>query len=1049
MADNGIVEQIGARAVDLVSTRIKSRGLQLSRGATLVVNKAGQLSAQSFEDSGSLSVLFLLFGLVDTALRQRGNANPEFDAKATIDILRPGSGHAFDRARASRVQGPSQSIRVRLEYFRIATEVDIIFTHASNIAAVSLSPSITIGHIIGGLYRLQPEYLGPALNELGVDPQAFYDFAQRYSPETPTTNAGPADEPAIDFRDVDIGTEDPDSLSAPPGSVDASAGDTADGDRLEATATIRPADATSAHTISESVGYAQGTSSAHAVGSARNFGDIAGPRYKSLQSVMESDDITVEKLGELTGYQPTTLRQILAGSRPISRTLAGHLARLFGQSPEFWLTDNPLPRAPRTISINAQASTQPIADVRVDVLAGASADTPGSSPGTADAASMAPREIADIDLVDDEPEQDYDALGRSILAIGVARRLHRIWGRANSGDTSRARDDDRAGFLVHIDAPWGGGKTSFANYVARTLCPPSRAASRPARFLDARYPGLNVGGIFLEDPPIEPDDVERLTRLPDDQRRPWIVVPFNAWQSESCSPPWWIFYQTIRRRTFDAVRREGTRPWTPAEPVPAMPTRIDRALARYEHWIGLWIAEFWFRLWNPKVRTLLFTALLSVAVLGLLELSGTFGSSKATNGTLTSGFLVSSGIGLLLAGLTGISAVWGLGALLTEAIVPGSDTVAERLNLGNGDPFERFRRHFNATMRRVNRPVLVIIDDLDRCGPEFVVDLIRGIQTLLRSPRVVFMILGEREWIDTAFEIHNKEMKGVDFGPEQSLGARFVEKAIQMSFMLPAATAEDQTGFVRSILLGGKGAGPQTLSDELKSRVRTFANNAVSGAASATLDSAPIIERVITDLRSSGADPLPDDSDALRDQVAKAVNDTLAINATSDARVEEAIVHQLEVLADCFPPNPRQVKRIVNTITIYFAVALQRPNITPDAAFRRQLALWIIIMIEWPESWRLLVCCPELIDVIAAKNWKQALAKLAKRDAGKLPGTFAATTGALENLLADDTLCGLIRGNKAIGREGLGTPTAHVLATLTPLHRRPRRLANVSASNAV
>ena len=61
--------------------------------------------------------------------------------------------------------------------------------------------------------------------------------------------------------------------------------------------------------------------------------------------------------------------------------------------------------------------------------------------------------------------------------------------------------------------------------------------------------------------------------------------------------------------------------------------------------------------------------------------------------------------------------------VITESIVPGTNTLAERLSLGSGDPFERFRRHFYQTMKRVCRPVMVIIDDLDRCKPGFVVDL--------------------------------------------------------------------------------------------------------------------------------------------------------------------------------------------------------------------------------------------------------------------------------------------------------------------------------------
>ncbi|MDJ0931784.1 MAG: P-loop NTPase fold protein [Breoghania sp.] len=131
-------------------------------------------------------------------------------------------------------------------------------------------------------------------------------------------------------------------------------------------------------------------------------------------------------------------------------------------------------------------------------------------------------------------------------------------------------------------------------------------------------------------------------------------------------------------------------------------------------------------------------------------------------------------MGLILSGLTGISVFWAIGALFTESIRPGTNTLAGRLSLGAGDPFERFRKHFYETMERVRRLVLVVVDDLDRCKPEFIVDLVRGMQTLLRSPRVVFVVLGDRDWIERVFEVHHDKMKDINVGSQQTFGSRFV-----------------------------------------------------------------------------------------------------------------------------------------------------------------------------------------------------------------------------------------------------------------------------------
>jgi hypothetical protein len=122
--------------------------------------------------------------------------------------------------------------------------------------------------------------------------------------------------------------------------------------------------------------------------------------------------------------------------------------------------------------------------------------------------------------------------------------------------------------------------------------------------------------------------------------------------------------------------------------------------------------------------------------------------------------------------------------------------------MGAGDPLQRMRNHFLRLTKRLNRPIIVIVDDLDRCNAKFVTELVRGMQTILASPRVVYVLLGDRDWIEQAFAEVNKEMKAIDVGAEHSFGGRFVEKAIQLSMVLPAMTGEVREGYVEFLLTG-------------------------------------------------------------------------------------------------------------------------------------------------------------------------------------------------------------------------------------------------------
>jgi hypothetical protein len=255
-------------------------------------------------------------------------------------------------------------------------------------------------------------------------------------------------------------------------------------------------------------------------------------------------------------------------------------------------------------------------------------------------------------FIPDDPELEHDELERGVLAIVLGRRLHRIWCSLNhatpisrsrdrtssthldiSIDSSawtghvhgeagtvshHQRDYGRAAFVVHLDAPWGGGKTTFANFLARVLNPYGFETSG-ASFLRQRYGNANIGAIFLDDPPLDGSTKTDLMEWPEESRRPWVVVQFNAWRVEHCEPPWWVFYQTIREHCLAAVRRDGITPVdVGALETPKKPRLENRILL----WFGLWIHEFWWRLKNPKITTLLSTALISVSLIAILHSIG-------------------------------------------------------------------------------------------------------------------------------------------------------------------------------------------------------------------------------------------------------------------------------------------------------------------------------------------------------------------------------------------------------------------------------------------
>lgn len=567
-----------------------------------------------------------------------------------------------------------------------------------------------------------------------------------------------------------------------------------------------------------------------------------------------------------------------------------------------------------------------------------------------------------VAFIDDAPKTNVDYLNRGILAFMLAGRLNIVWDENNKAPHSDAAPFPSS-FVVHVDAPWGGGKTTFANYLSLLLNPYSSAGKPPPWLLEL---------------PLHDD-----SQWPKKFRRAWHTVYFNAWRHQHLDPPWWCFYQAIRRQCFHAARTEdlSVKPRRPEAGADPQKTPDDRILpplnspssppnwfVRHGSWLFNWTCELAWRVFNPKVRILALSFLVTWAVALILHWFGLF-KPQAFAKALEEGLKADTGIpALVTTGLVvlfgGATAIWSLVAAFTDSLLPGTPDAARNYSLGSGDPLERFRRHFAATIRRLRRPVLVVVDDIDRCEPKFVVELLRGIQTILSSPQVIFVLLGDRDWIENAFASVHQAMKGIDVGPEHTLGGRFVEKTIQFSMVLPDITRADRTNYVRQILNVPEAVRREQPDPRLKEQqaqleeiIRT--KDPVHRDAKAK------------NLRNTlQADPALDKS--ARQTFFEDMDRELALRSSSDNLVQEATRHRLLPIAPVLPANPRQIKRIINGIALFQEIARYVLHIQPETDDWRKLALWVVIMTEWPKTWAMLSRFPGLIDRI--------------RDSGDTPG---------------------------------------------------------------
>src|SRR5262249_40517777 len=99
--------------------------------------------------------------------------------------------------------------------------------------------------------------------------------------------------------------------------------------------------------------------------------------------------------------------------------------------------------------------------------------------------------------------------------------------------------------------------------------------------------------------------------------------------------------------------------------------------------------------------------------------------------------------------IVGGNVVKGLATIITvfvtfiaagRAIVFGSANSAKFYFDLSQDPLKRITRLFNRIVAITKAPICIFIDDLDRCRPEYVVDLLEGIQTSFRDENVAYVV---------------------------------------------------------------------------------------------------------------------------------------------------------------------------------------------------------------------------------------------------------------------------------------------------------------------
>ena len=386
-----------------------------------------------------------------------------------------------------------------------------------------------------------------------------------------------------------------------------------------------------------------------------------------------------------------------------------------------------------------------------------------------------------------------------------------------------------------------------------------------------------------------------------------LTVWFNAWKYESTAQVWAGLADAIMRQIADRLSlREREQFWLKLNR-----SRIDGDRVRTEVYQRV-ISTAWQSAlhWFPIAGGLLFSGLVA----------SLFG--HANNVPIAEDVGDSTMVLMLL----------GSGGLFVERFVraqrevekePASisiskflDVPAYRKELGFVHEVEQDLRRVLKSVPRDVRPIVVFIDDLDRCSPKKVAEVIEAVNLFLAGdlPDCIFILGMDPEMVASALQSAHKDLIDPllkDAGVP--IGWRFMDKFIQLPFVIPppSATAVER---YRDIVFGA-------------GKAETIVDTPIPSAG---------------EIKGPKVEPQPDSSGVLASEAMRNRIDE-GIEQFGDGRSE--LANAIREATRYFHGNPRELKRFSNAYRFqYFLRWASTANITTD-----QLIRWTVLLVRWPE----------------------------------------------------------------------------------------------------
>jgi hypothetical protein len=481
--------------------------------------------------------------------------------------------------------------------------------------------------------------------------------------------------------------------------------------------------------------------------------------------------------------------------------------------------------------------------------------------------------------------------------------------------------DTKPPLAIGILAPWGQGKTTLMKLIQNQLelkakgqetAKPTGVVAPPItpgfRFEDLRK--------WLQDPTHYRLGVEKLN---------YPTVWFNAWKYQNSEQLWAGMAYSILSQLVG---------------------QIGSQFEREKFWLALQAERVDFNVVRGDIHRMVFERVapwiaisLAVSVVGVLLFMVGFAGGN---------ILLGGGGGFVLLSGVVIPVVQWLRAKTQVDRKPLEGKFAQYVRQPTYEGKLGFFHEIEMDVQRVFRllvaegkPVVVFIDDLDRCSPGTVAQVIEAMNLFLSAdfPDCYFVVGMDAQVVaasmEVAYENLDKKLKSVtrSYG---SLGWYFMDKFIQLQFNIPNMTP-DQRGTYLTKLFGRDAAKkeiiPEAALDSVEKQLEENLNNVALKP-----EQLPQQAAELSKLRLQ------------RPQAWQRLSHTLI--KTSAQQLSDnspALQKYLERYEPFLGVSPRGIKRFANLYRFYSLSQLSRQSQGLPACSPSALARWLVIMLRWPQ----------------------------------------------------------------------------------------------------